>query len=128
MEPVSTAVTAATSLDVEIIKTIIEAVSSTNGTTIATLAVVVNIIVTIIRNSSRLTIMKVLGLDKLIAKIPPQYIPLIILVLSSVGSAASAIASGSSVGDAILNATLVSLSAVGIHETTKPVAKMKVKK
>ncbi len=92
-----------------------------SGSTIATIAVAVNLVVTLIRNSGKIMFLKLLGLDKAIAKIPVAWLGLSITTLTTVATTLTSVAMGKDWGQALVEGLMAAMMAIGIHENVKPI-------
>jgi hypothetical protein len=119
----ATAATAPTFADAEVIGQIIEMSKGAKGSAVAIIAVIVNVLVTLLRNADKLILFKLTKVDVLINKIPKDVFPIVVTGLATVGSILVGIAGGGDIGSALVNGLAGGLSAIGINEAIKPIKK-----
>lgn len=126
METQAALETTATSFDAQLINDAISSLNGASGSKIAMVAVIINLVTTMLRNMDKIMFLKVLGVNKLIKKINPEIMALVITGLTVVTMVLTN--SDQPIGNVISEAVFASLSAIGIHESSKPLKKkMKIK-
>jgi hypothetical protein len=95
-------------------------IGASSAPTVLLLAAAINVVVAVLRNIDKIPVLKLLGIQGLVGKLPPEYIPAVLAGLTTAASVLMALSRGTAILPAVIEGLLASTGAVGINEVLKP--------